>query len=64
MEFIDLNKGYSYSDSVLEYFGDYSTMMKGLIDDDNMDGIDFRIPDYADWDLTKKYINEFFTDYI
>jgi hypothetical protein len=64
MEFIDLNKGYSYNDSVLEYFGDYSTMMKGLIDDDNMDGIDFRIPDYADWDLTKKYINEFFTDYI
>ena len=64
MEFIYLNKGYSYSDSVLEYFGDYSSMMKGLIDDDNMDGIDFRIPDYADWDLTRKYINEFFTDYI
>jgi hypothetical protein len=28
------------------------------------DHLGFRIPDYADWDLTKKYINEMFPDYI
>jgi hypothetical protein len=64
ISFIDQNKGYSYTDSVLEYWGSYSSMMKELINNDNIDGIDFRIPDYADWGLTKKYINEIFTDYI
>jgi len=28
------------------------------------DYLSFRIPDYADWSLTKKYINEMFPDYI
>ena len=64
MAFIERNKGYTYSDSVLEYYGSYSEMMGELISQRDVDGIDFRVPDYADWDLTTKYINEFFTDYI
>jgi hypothetical protein len=38
--------------------------MKSLFDDDVYDGIDFRIPDYADYGLVDKYINEYFGDYI
>ena len=64
MDFILQNQGYGTSDSLLEYWGDYTGVMKKLIDDGVIDGIDFRIPDYADWTLTTKYINEFFTDYI
>jgi len=64
MDFILQNKGYGTLDSLLEYWGSYTGIMKDMIDNDVIDGIDFRIPDYADWDLTRKYINEFFTDYI
>jgi len=64
MTFINQNQGYDYSGSKLEYWGSYTSMVSELISNDTIDGIDFRIPDYADWDLTRKYINEFFTDYI
>ena len=62
--FLENNKGQSYSDSFLEYFGRYTTLMKQLIDDGYFDCIDFRTPDYPDWSTTQKYINEMFDDYI
>ena len=62
--FLENNRGQSYSDSYLDYFGSYTTLMKQLIYDDEFDCIDFRTPDYPDWSTTQKYINEMFDDYI
>jgi len=62
--FLENNKGQSYSDSYLDYFGNYTTLMKQLLYDDEFDCIDFRTPDYPDWSTTQKYINEMFDDYI
>ena len=62
--FLENNKGQSYSDSYLDYFGSYTTLMKHLIYDDEFDCIDFTTPDYPDWSTTQKYINEMFDDYI
>ena len=62
--FLENNKGQSYSDSYLDYFGSYTTLMKHLIYDDEFDCIDFTTPDYADWSITRKYINEMFDEYI
>ena len=62
--FLKNNEGQTYSDSFLEYFGSYSSLMKQLIYDQDYDCIDFRTPDYPDWGITQKYINEMFRDYI
>ena len=62
--FLESRKGDTYSDSNLEYFGSYMDLMKEMVYHDEVDCIDFRIPDYADWSLTKKYFNEIITDYI
>jgi hypothetical protein len=35
-----------------------------MIYNDDIECIDFRIPEYPDWTLTKKNINEMFHDYI
>jgi hypothetical protein len=62
--FLELNKGQSYSDSYLDYFGSYTTLMKHLIYNQDYECIDFSTPDYPDWSTTQKYINEMFDDYI
>ena len=62
--FLNLHKGETYSDSYLEYFGSYSSLMKQLIYDGDFECIDFRIPDYPDWSTIQKYTNEMFNDYI
>ena len=62
--FLENNKGQSYSDSYLDYFGSYTTLMKQLIYDQDYECIDFRTPDYPDWSTIQKYINEMFDDYI
>jgi hypothetical protein len=62
--FLENNKGGYYTDSHLDYFGSYTTLMKQLLYDDEFDCIDFRTPDYPDWSTTQKYINEMFDDYI
>ena len=62
--FLDNNSGQSYSDSHLEYFGGYTTLMKQLIYDGDFECIDFRTPDYPDWSDIKKNINEMFDEYI
>ena len=62
--FLENNRGQSYSDSYLDYFGSYTTLMKQLIYDQDYECIDFNTPDYPDWSTTQKYINEMFDDYI
>ena len=61
MTFLNEYKGYT---DTLEYYGSYTEMMKQLFNDGTYEPIDFRIPEYADWSLIDKYINEFFPDYI
>ena len=63
-EFLYHNKGKTYSDSFLEYYGTYSEFLVGLINDDIIECIDVRIPDYPDYSMTQKNINDFFNDYI
>jgi len=62
--FLENNKGSTYSDSFLEYYGTYSEFLVGLINNDIIECIDARIPDYPDYSLTQKNINEMFLDYI
>jgi len=64
LSFIHSNRGSSYSDSVLEYYGDYASMMISLFNEGIQECIDFRIPEYPDWSRTRKNINEYFNDFI
>lgn len=63
-EFLSGRKMDSYSDSHLEYFGDFVTLLFGMINESELECIDFRVPDYPDWNRTRKNINENFSDYI
>ena len=62
--FLENNKGGTYTDSYLEYFGRYTTLMNQLIYDQDYECIDFRTPDYPDWSKIQKYINDMFREYI
>jgi hypothetical protein len=62
--FLENNVGKTYSDSFLEYYGTYSDLLVGLINDGILDCIDVRIPDYPDYSMTQKNINDYFNDYI
>ncbi len=62
--FVSDRQGYAYNDSLLEYFGTYTSMMGNLFEEGTYEAIDFRIPEYADWDDIRKNINEYFSDYI
>ena len=62
--FIENNKGATYSDSFLEYFGGYTELINSMIYNHEVECIDIRIPDYPDWDRTRRNINEMFLDYI
>jgi len=64
MAFVNQNKGDAYSDSTLDYWGSYTSMMEHLFDYDTYSEIDFRTPDYADWDYVRKNINDMLGDYI
>ena len=63
-EFLYHNKGKTYSDSFLEYYGNYSEFLVGLMNDDIIECINVRLPDYPDYSMTQKNINDFFNDYI
>ena len=52
---------YAYN---IDYMGTWLTLMDSLMDNGEEEWLSFRIPDYADWTLTKRYINELFPDYI
>lgn len=62
--FLEYWKGSAWSDSFLEYYGGLTELMVAMINNDDIECIDFRVPDYPDWGRTTKNINEFFNDYI
>jgi len=64
MAFIYENKGGGYNDSTLDYWGSYTSMMGELFNLGIYDEIDFRIPDYADWDYVRRNIDDMLGDYI
>ena len=63
-KFLSNRLGSEYSEDKLDYEGSYTTMMKRLMDDGEYDWLDFRIPDYPDYGLVTKGINDIFGDYI
>jgi hypothetical protein len=63
-DFLVENEEKTYNESFLEYYGRLVSVIKDLMDADVYSWLDFRVSDYADWTLTKKYINELFPDYI
>jgi hypothetical protein len=62
--FLQNNEYATWSDSFLEYFGGYTSLINNMIYNDEIECIDIRIPDYPDWDRTRRNINEMFLDYI
>lgn len=52
-----------YNSDTLSYYGSFSKILKECMDRGYYDYLDFRIPDYPDYSLVKKYINENFSDY-
>ena len=64
-DFLSDNEGGTYNESFMEYFGTYVGVIATLMDNSgDYDWLSFRVPDYPDWSTTKKYINEYFGDYI
>ena len=63
-EFLSGRKMDSYSDSHLEYYGNFLNLLVGMINESELECINFRVPDYPDWSRTRKNINENFPDYI
>jgi hypothetical protein len=63
-KFLSSRLGSEYNEDKLDYEGSYTTMMKRLMDDGEYDWLDFRIPDYPDYGLVTKDINDIFGDYI
>ena len=63
-EFLSGRKMDSYSDSHLEYYGNFLNLLVGMMNESELECIDFRVPDYPDWNRTRKNINENFPDYI
>jgi len=54
--------GYN-SDNDFEYYGSFIGVLRFMMGEEE-EYLDFRVPEYADWDLTKKNMNEMFNDYI
>lgn len=63
-DFLFENKGGAYTDNFMEYYGTYVGVITSLMNHSNYEWLSFRIPDYPEWGTTKKYINEYFRDYI
>lgn len=63
-KYVGDTNNWGYYTNTIDYIGTWLTLMESLMDSGEETYLDFRIPDYADWTLTKKYINEIFPDYI
>ena len=62
--FLSENEDKQWSDQSLEYWGSYTGFVSNMMDNGERDWLSFRIPDYPDWTLIKKNINDIFVDYI
>jgi hypothetical protein len=63
-KFLSTFEGSGYNDENLDYHGSYTGIIKQLMDEDEMEYLDFRIPDYPDHREVDKNINEMLTSYI
>ena len=62
--FLSENQDKQYSDQSLEYWGSYTGFVSNMMDNGERDWLSFGIPDYPDWTLIKKNINDNFDSYI
>jgi hypothetical protein len=63
-KFLSTFEGSGYNDENLDYHGSYTGIIKQLMDEDEMEFLDFRIPDYPDHQEVDKNINDMLTSYI
>jgi hypothetical protein len=63
-DFLEENKNGGYQSSFLDYYGNYTELITSSENDSIYECIDVRLPEYPDYSITKKNINEFFNDYI
>ena len=62
--FLSENEDKQWSDQSLSYWGSYTGFVSNMMDNGERDWLSFRIPDYPDWTLIKKNINDNFDSYI
>jgi hypothetical protein len=62
--FLSENEDRQWSDQSLEYWGSYTGFVSHMMDNGERSWLDFRIPDYPDWTLIKKNINDNLDSYI
>ena len=55
---------WGYYANNLDYVSTWLNMMNTFMDNGDESWLDFRIPEYPDYSLVDKYINEFFPDYV
>ena len=58
------NGNWGYYANNLDYVSTWLNMMNTFMDNGDESWLDFRIPEYPDYSLVDKYINEFFPDYV
>ena len=58
------NGNWGYYANNLDYVSTWLNMMNTFMDNGDEAWLDFRIPEYPDYSLVDKYINEFFPDYV
>ena len=63
-KFLSTFEGSGYNDENLDYHGSYTSIIKQLMDEDKMEFLDFRIPDYPDHREVDKNINDMLTSFI
>ncbi len=63
-DFLRENSGYTYSDSFLDYFGSYISLLRDMMNNHGYESASFRVPDYPDYSDVEKNINEMFRDYV
>lgn len=63
-KFLSTFVGSGYNEDTLDYKGSYTDMIKHLMDEHEIEYLDFRIPDYPDHREVDKNINDMLTSYI
>ena len=63
-KFLSTFEGSGYNDENLDYHGSYTSIIKQLMDVDEMEYLNFRIPDYPDHREVNKNINDMLASYI
>ena len=63
-KYVGDTNNWGYYQNNIDYIGSWLTLMDNLMESGDENWLDFRVSDYADWTLTKQYINEIFPNYI